>query len=527
MVALRLEEPSTHLPEVVAAIDIGTNSVHLVVARVTGSGRFEVLTREKDVVRLGASAGDMKRLAPDAMDRGIAALTRCRKLAETWDAEIVAVATSAVREAENRQEFLDRARDEAGIEVAVISGYEEARLIHLGVLQSVPVFDQRLLLCDIGGGSTELLVGEGGDVRFARSLKIGAIRVTERFFHDGHWTRKRVAVARQFLEDLLSGSARAIRAEHPEVFVASSGTAETIVAMALATGRGDERPRSLSGSTVDRDDVTRVVELLVESGDAEAARELPGIDPKRADILLGGALVLEAVMGAADASELVFSDAALREGVLFDAVERWSGERRTHHLSNIRRQGVLHLMELCEEDPDHALQSARLACRIFEQLADRLGLPPESEELLEAAALLANVGLFISHSRHHQHSYYVIRNAECLTGFIDAEVEVIAQVARYHRRSAPSLRHPPFAALGDDEQQLVRALAGILRIAVGLDRAHAAAVREVEVDQSGDGAVIRVTGADGADVSLDVWSAAQRTDLLADVLGCEVTVEAA
>ncbi|MEX2659985.1 MAG: hypothetical protein WD232_09820, partial [Acidimicrobiales bacterium] len=168
-----------------AAIDVGTNSVHLLVARPTRHHRFEVLASEKEVVRLGSSASDMKEMAPDAIDRGIAALTRFRQLATTWDADVVAVATSAVREAANASTFLERARSEAGVELDVISGTEEARLIHLGVLQAVPVFDRQLVLIDIGGGSTEVLVGHGESVLVGRSVKLGAIRLTERFFPGG------------------------------------------------------------------------------------------------------------------------------------------------------------------------------------------------------------------------------------------------------------------------------------------------------------------------------------------------------
>ena len=184
-----------------AAIDIGTNSFHMVVARVgeiegvegPSGPAFEVIAREKEMVRLGSGGGNMKRLAPDAIDRGVAALDRLARIAAVHDADIHSVATSAVREAENAQEFLDRARTEAGVEVDVISGVEEARLIHLGVLQAVPVFDRRILLVDIGGGSTELLIGEKGETLAARSFKLGAVRLTDRFFPGGNVTAKRVA----------------------------------------------------------------------------------------------------------------------------------------------------------------------------------------------------------------------------------------------------------------------------------------------------------------------------------------------
>src|SRR4051812_22700433 len=169
----------------------------MVVARVAGAGRFEVLTKEKDVVRLGSSATDMKRLDPEAIERGLEALDRCRRIAETHDAQIVAVATSAVREAENRDEFIRRAHDEAGVDIEVISGFEEARLIHLGVLQAVPVYERDILLCDIGGGSTELLIGRGEEILAARSLKLGAIRLTQRHFADGSFGSTRVEKARR------------------------------------------------------------------------------------------------------------------------------------------------------------------------------------------------------------------------------------------------------------------------------------------------------------------------------------------
>jgi exopolyphosphatase/guanosine-5'-triphosphate,3'-diphosphate pyrophosphatase len=514
------------VPDVLAAIDIGTNSVHMVVSRVTGSGRFEVLTREKEMVRLG-SGGDARTLAPDAIDRAVAALARCRRIAETSGAELRAVATAAVRDADNRAEFLERARVEAGVDVEVVSGYEEARLIHLGVLQALAVYDRRIVLCDIGGGSTELLVGEGERVDVARSLGLGAISLTARSFDDGRWTTASVDACRRFVRDVLANATRAIAERIPEVLVGTSGTVETLVGMSLLE-EADELPRTLNGAVLPRPALARSIERLVDAGSAVAAREVRGVDPKRADILLAGALILDEVMAAVAIDELTFSDGALREGILFDELQRRTGGRSHQRLSDIRRQGVLHLVELCEEDPDHAVQSAWIAGRLFEGLAGVLGLPNEAAELLDAAALLANVGLFISHSRHHQHSYYVIRNAECLTGFTDGEIEVIAQVARYHRRAVPSVeRHPSFAALDADDRDLVRKLAAILRIAIGLDRTHADAVGRVEVDVRKDAVHVAVGARDpGGDVSIEVWSAGQRTGLLAEVLGRPVVVEA-
>jgi exopolyphosphatase/guanosine-5'-triphosphate,3'-diphosphate pyrophosphatase len=512
------------MPDVLAAIDIGTNSVHMVVARVTGSGRFEVLTRQKELVRLG-SGDNPRMLAPDAIDRGVAALARCRPIAESAGAEIRAVATAAVREADNRDEFLRRARQEAGIDVEVVSGYEEARLIHLGVLQTLAVYDRRLVLCDIGGGSTELLVGEGDDVLLARSLNLGAISMTHRFFADGKWSEANVEACRAFVGDLLSNASRHIRSQEHELLVGSSGTVETLVSMSRRAG--EEAPRTLNGALLSRASVQRTIGKLVGAGSGLAARDLRGVDEKRSDILLAGAVILDEVMEAVGLDELTFSDGALREGILFDELYRRTGDRNRHQLSDIRRQGVLHLVELCEEDPDHAMQTAWIAGQLFELLEADLGVTAGAAELLEAAALLANVGLFISHSRHHHHSYYVIRNAEYLTGFTDDEIEVIAQVARYHRRAVPSVdRHPPFAALDEDDRHRVRALAGVLRIAIGLDRGHAGVVQRVAVGRRDGQVQIAVGGKEADDdLALEVWSGGQRVGLLADVIGRPVTVE--
>jgi len=508
-------------PGVVAAIDVGTNSIHMVVARRSATGGFEVLTRHKEVVRLGSGGGDMSELAEDAMDRGVAALGRCRAIAEQHGARLVAVATSAVREATNRDVFLHRARQEAGVEVDVVSGAEEARLIHLGVLQALPVWDRTILLCDIGGGSTELLVGRGEDVLASRSFKVGAIRLSRRFFPDGVGSGDSVERCRRAVRDVVAPFTSQARSTRFDVVVGSSGTIEALVGMACA--RAGRRPRSLNAQVVAWEDVHAVVAEVAACGSVDEIRDLPGVDASRADILLGGSLILDEVLDAAGRPDLVFSDGALREGVLLDAARRADGTGG-HHLKDLRRRSVLHVMELCEDDPDHAVHIARLADRLFDGLAPLLGLAEEHRELLEAAALLCNVGLSISHSRHHQHSYYVIRNSDHLLGFTDGEAELIAQVARYHRKAAPSERHEPFARLDDDDRRTVRGLSAMLRVAVGLDRSHRGAVDEVRVEVQPDRIGICV-GPPQADLSLELYSAAERRGLLEEVTGREVVVQ--
>lgn len=510
-------------PAVLAAADIGTNSVHMVVARVGEGGRVEILAREKEMVRLGRAAGDMKQLAPDAIDRGVAALARCRALADVYGAELAAVATSAVREAENRREFLDRAYDEAGVSVDVISGFEEARLIHLGVLQALPVFDQQLLLCDIGGGSTELLVGKQGDVLASRSFKLGAIRLTERFLAADKVRAKDIERARHYIRTLLATFAVEVRRLGFDTFVGSSGTIETIVAMAVAA-RGVTEQRTLNAERVTAAEIDAAVELLLATPPAERGR-LAGVDPRRADILLGGALILEQLVAELGIDELVYSDYALREGVLLDAARRRSGAT-LHHLRDLRRRSVLHLLELTDDDPGHSMQVARLALDLFDELRPLHRLGDDARELLEAGALLCNVGVFISHSGHHRHSYYVIRNSEHLAGFTDREIELIAQIARYHRKSSPKLKHPEWAALRRSDRELVETVSAILRIAIGLDRAHDARVDGVVSEWDDEGIRIRVRPRAGAPVDLECYSADARKELLEEVFGRPVSIEA-
>ena len=514
--------------ETLAAVDIGTNSLHGVVARMTpgdAGPRFEILEREKEMVRLGSSGGDMRELTTDAIDRAVAALDRFRQVAEVHDAPITAVATSAVREAENRDELIDRAWHEAGVHVTVISGVEEARLIHLGVLQAVPVYDKRMLLCDIGGGSTELLVGQRGEVLACRSLKLGAIRLTRRFF-DGRLTHPAALDScRRHVRSTIAPFAREVRQLGVEVAVGSSGTVVTLAGMAALRATGS-RPRSVSNLTLTAAQLDLLVAELAAAPTPEARAELPGLDAGRADIILAGAVILEQVVHELGLAEIIVSDFALREGVLLDTWQRRHGGS-LHHLSDLRRQSVLNLAELMDEDQPHSAQVARLALELFDGTRARHGLGDDAREILEAAALLCNVGMFLSHAQHHKHSYYVIRGTDRLAGFNDDEVERIALVARYHRKSEPRPRHPDFTALPAAAQHEVRVLAGLLRIAIGLDRNHAARVESLGVAVDGDHLGISVTPAPGEDISLELYAASARTSLLDGALGVTTDIREA
>ncbi|HEY5155011.1 MAG TPA: Ppx/GppA phosphatase family protein [Acidimicrobiales bacterium] len=509
--------------ENLAAIDIGTNSLHLVVARFDDEGHFEVIADEKESVRLGSSGGDMKELTPDAMDRGIAALARFRQVADISDAPVTAVATSAVREAENADTFIERARREAGVEVEVISGVEEARLIQLGILQAVPVFDRRLLLIDIGGGSTEVLVGERGETLAVRSFKLGAIRLTRRFFKSERLHPGAVDACRRHVAAMLAPMARGVERLGFDVAVGSSGTIEAIAQLANAA-RPDAAPlRSLTNATFTRKEAAAAVRDLAGASTVGRRRAIAGLEPGRADIILAGAIIAEQAMVTFGVDELVVSGYALREGALLDAFQRRHGAA-LHHLHDLRRRSVTRLAELMDDEPQHSAHVAELALELFDETAELHGLGDDTRELLEAAALLANVGLYVSHSKHHKHSYYVIRNSDQLAGFTDHEIEMVALVARYHRKSAPSAKHAEFSLLRPGDQAAVRTMAAILRVAIGLDRTHAGLVTALHCRRSGKALVVEVVPRPGADLSLELYTAADRKGLLEEVLGRPVLV---
>jgi len=498
----------------IGAIDIGTNSLHLMVAELRDDGSFRILTREKETIRLGSGGGDMKHLSSSAMDRGIEALGRFRHIAEQWNAELTALATSAVREARNRSEFLTRARLEAGVDVEIISGIEEARLIHLGVLQAVPVGDRRHLVVDIGGGSTEFIVGDGTTPLLLRSMKLGAIRLTDRFFPGGVTSDDSVDACRHYIRGFLTTAASAIVDLDPKLAIACSGTAETLASLCGSSER------------LDATDLAAITATLVATRRPERRMTKLGVDERRSDIIAAGAVLLDEITRSLDVETWHISQLALREGIVFDLASRAKTADALHRLNDLRRQSVITVAERYKEDVDHAEHITDLVLELFDATVEIHRLGTNERDILEAAALLHNIGLYVAHSAHHRHSYYLIRNTEQLAGFTEHETELMAQVARYHRKSAPKPKHSEWAALSTTDQATVEMLAALLRVGIGLDRGDRSIIQRVEVDVAESSLTIRARTRPGVDADLEIYSASSRATLLAKLTGREVTVVA-
>lgn len=505
-----------------AAIDIGTNSFHLVVVEILDGEKFRIIDRAKENVRLGSGAKDMKYIAADAIDRGITTLRRFGEIARTYRAPIRAVATSAVREALNRQEFVRKARESAGIRIDVVSGFEEARLIYLGVLQALPVYHHPILLMDIGGGSVEYLIGRKGDVQYANSLKLGCIRLTQRFFRNGPLRDPEIRACRNHVEGFLAPVARDTDGFAYDFAIGSSGTIQNIAYMIRAI-RGEIMSPQVNNFSFSREELKQVVKAILKARTAKHRLRIEGLDPKRVDIIVAGAIVLEESFKALGIKRMTVSEFALREGVIYDYLQKrvFQADRK-HHLANIRYRSVLKLAETFHYDERHSRQTARLAVRIFDESKELHGLGDTEREFLEYASLLHEIGFFVSHAQHHRHSYYLIRNAELL-GFTDNEIEIIANVARYHRKSHPKAKHEGFSKLGPTDQGIVRKLAGILRLADGLDRSHEGHVRDLTCKIQNRHVVLKLKTKNK--VELERWALNMKKALFEEVFRRKVEVK--
>ena len=503
--------------KVLAVVDLGSNSVRLQIAHATPDGQVTVLAEDRAAVRLGEQVFRTGRLSADSMSRASVALARFANLAQRSGAEKVrAVATSAVREASNRQNLIRQVRAHSGLAIEVISGAEEARLVTLGVLQGSPPLERNLLL-DIGGGSTEIIAALGEEPEASYSMPLGSVRIWETFVESDPISRKEARLVEEAVEDSLGGIDPLLIGKFKRI-IGSAGTTSAVAALAHRLSPSG-LPESARAGRVTYPQVRAVLERLRDTN-AKQRRKL-GVEPHREDIIYCGTAILEGVMRVLRIEELEITTRGLRDGLMADLVRRVlkPPEAGLHH-ENAVLEGLRAFGRRCGYREDHAEQVARLSLSLFDQLKDVHHLGDEERALLHAASLLHDVGAFVSYNRHHKHSYYLLYHAD-LPGFTDRERELIATVARYHRRSVPKDRHEAFALLTPEERIVVRRLAALLRVADGLDRGHRRHVRHVTVVRRGNALRLDVDADEGAE--LEVWSARQKADLLEEVAGAPVT----
>ena len=491
----------------IAAIDIGTNSVHMIVVQVRPDRSFEVVDREKEMVRLGSGGLGGRALTETATTSAMQALSKFRRLAESHDVdEIVAAATSAVREADNGREFLTAIRQRTGIRVRVISGTEEARLIHRAAVYGVDVAGGTAVVVDIGGGSVELTRGSAARLQVVHSAKIGVIRLTEQFVRTDPIAERDVRRMTKYIRGQIADAVDRIVALGYDRVIGTSGTILSLGALAMADqasgGSDDLRNRRISIKQIRR------LRRELASLPLEERLQLAGLDPRRADLAVAGSILLDTILKRLGAREITLCDFALREGLVLDYIRKNRAHiAQVEKYPDVRRRSVIELAERCNYWREHSQQVARMASTLFDQTRPTHGLGDREREWLEYSALLHDVGVHISYGRHHKHSYYLIKNGD-LRGFEPEEVEVMALAARYHRRGVPKRSHEGYRNLAAELRRTVRTLGAILRVAEGLDRSHQQSVASIEVIPGGQDYLLRLTP-DG-DTELEVW-AAQRS----------------
>jgi exopolyphosphatase/guanosine-5'-triphosphate,3'-diphosphate pyrophosphatase len=487
----------------------------MVVVEVTDTLSFKILSSDKDLTQLGSGALVDHRLPKRAMAHTLEVLRRYQRIARGQDCDVIlAYATSAVRESLNGGDFVLMAKRQLGLPIQVISAQEEAHLIYLAVRQAIdlsarPTGSGPSLIVDIGGGSCELIVGNNSRPLMLESFKLGASRLTQQFVHSDPLSRRDRDALEKHIRNTLKDTLAIVRAHQVRRVIGTSGTMENLAAMCVMQHGADvARHRLLTRMT--RNDFEEIYKRLIRSKLSDR-RKMPGLDPGRAEQITSGAMVVAHLFDKLDMDEIDVCDRALREGMIIDYMQtHWPKVKLSVQIRDPRRRSVIELGRRCNFDEKHALQVARLALALFDGLQYMHKLGPAERELLEYAALLHDVGWHIGHSSHHKHSLYLIKNGD-LEGFSPHELDIIANAARYHRKSMPKKSHPDYMALDDGARKLVWKLASFVRIADALDRGHfgnVLALRTILRKKS-----VSIVVETAADPALELWAARLKGDM--------------
>ena len=509
-----------------AAIDIGSNSIKLIVVEASSSDSFAVLAREKESVRLGHETLRKQRLAPEAIERAAETIKRFRSIAEARGAErLVAVATASVREAHNSAQFIKEIDRQTGVSVEILSGIEEARLIGVASSQGCAAAGVCLLNIDIGGGSTEISIMRDGVPAELFSLKLGAVGLTERFISNDPPKPKELRSLREEIRAALERPSRELDGMRWQQATGTSGTILSIgeairVHSSRERGQGEEGAQPVA---------TEIALSQLEVFNERAAhmttlerRGMHGISSQRADIVIAGGQILEGAMRSLSVNLLRTCDYALREGVIIERLREMEAEARppVSDVADQKLRGVYAVGRRFGYEEAHAQQVTRLAEILFDSLAESYGMTRHQRTLLSAAALLHDAGYHIAHESHHKHALYLIKHSE-LTGFSEAERNVIANVARYHRGAVPKERHTDYASLNQTDRETVWRLGAIVRVADALDRRYDGRVGDLRFTLDGRVAHLQLRSEQSCD--REIQAAEQKADMFELAYGCKVT----
>lgn len=506
-----------------AAIDIGTNSIHMIIVKLQPESRFDILMQEKSMVKLGAGVFANNELSPKALDTGVETIKRYVQLADQYGVDdIIVNATSASREAKNGREFLDRLIHEAGISPRLISGKEESRLIFRAVKKAISIRKEKVLVLDIGGGSTEAVVGDENRVYFGNSMKLGVLRLLDRVGHQDPLSMKEEKALKNHIQQAASKiMGKALDAGFEKV-VGTSGTIRSLAEACLEKSQNPS-PESVNAEEIHLNDLIKLRDKLL-TANPETRAAIPGISSNRADAIHLGAILLVALLEQAKTDKITISDASLREGMILQYIEKHKlqiGEEAQG--KNLKEKSCFWLANRFETELDAKKHISGLALQLFDQLKHLHQAGDMERSLLYHASLIFDVGLYVKFQDYHKHSRYLINNSQ-LRGFTNEEVLLLGHLARYHRKKGPKKKHKKFKKLGSLQRKQIKLLAGILRIAIGLDKTKNQWVQTVYCLPEATKIQIQVFAEEN--IALELWEAQRFSDTLGDFLKTDIELVA-
>ena len=511
-----------------AAIDIGTNSIHMVVVKVVSDRAFEVIDREKEMVKLGVGVFATNRLSDRAFKTGLDTIERYAQLADQLGVDdIITVATSATREAQNGEAFLEELARRTRIVPRKISGKEEARLIFLAVRNAIALENENALVLDIGGGSTEAVVGNRSDILFGNSMKLGVLRLLDMIGDQEPLGKKARGVLQAHIQVLAEQTmADAKQAGFPRV-IGTSGTIRTMGEAAyLAHNQGSLS--SVNAEIVSLKDLQMLSDRLVDLKPDKRGK-IDGISEKRTDAIHLGGVLLTQLLQMADVTEITLCDASLREGMILDYLERHPLKEtvafkvEAKQEQDLRHRKAARLVSKYDADWNSNTHAANLALQLFDQTKTLHGYGEFERSVLEYAALMHDIGQYISFRGYHKNSRYILERTDP-RGFTDEEMLLIGHVIRYHRKAHPQTKHKKFKRLSNSHRQIVWVLSGLLRIAIGLDRSKSQLVSTVTCKIEEDSLEIWVSGSGSLEIEL--WAAECDRYVLQEALEHAISIQA-
>ena len=506
----------------IAAIDLGTNSFHAVLVDIYPDGSFRTIDKLKEMVIL-AEKGMDNHLSEDAMQRGLDALKRIKFLCDSQEVEeIMAFATSAIREAKNGGDFIQRMIDDVGIRARAIPGKMEAELIGLAIRHSIALDKEMVLMVDIGGGSVEFIVGNNEEFVYHNSLKLGVARMSAQFVKNDPIEKSEIKTLRKHYKKVLKEVGELIKKHQVTTMIGSSGTMENIGAM-IANRNSLTADMTLNELVFEASDFKELYKDFIKL-DRNERKNISELDEKRIDIINPGMVLVKYLIKKFNLQQIKISEAALRDGMILNFISKERPKLElVANFPDPRKRSIFELLRKCNWPETHSRHVAQMALQFFDEFKEELKLAETDRELLEYATLMHDIGYYISYRKHHKHALYLIRHSD-LRGFTEDEINIMANVARYHRRSTPKKSHIFYKKMEKPLRKKVQKLSGILRLADGLDRSHYQNVQKLEIDNKEDKVLLYLTTM--GDPELEIWGAERKSDLFQKVTGKKLEIYA-